>query len=158
MSLVQLNGTQCVLILQWIYVQRKIVLMSVCNVAADIDDCLRADCKVLFSWLFSFATLHLLYSGHYLRVLKQHFTSFAEGKFLRFPGSSVPRKHEVRVDRDLEESLTCSLSQDACVAAVGRVMDDTLSRTRGRRSYLVGDVGHAWENLTVGKKRQQFLL
>jgi hypothetical protein len=38
------------------------------------------------------------------------------------------------------------------------VMDDTLSRTRGRRSYLVGDVGHAWENLTVGKKRQQFLL
>jgi hypothetical protein len=143
MSLVQLNGTQCVLILQSICLQRKIVLMSVCTVAADIDDCLRADCKVLFLWVFSFTTLHLLYSGYYLWVLKQHFTSFAQRKFLRFPRSCVPREHEVRVIRGLEEFLACSLSQDACVAAVGRVMDDTLSADSGRRSYLVGDVGPA---------------
>jgi hypothetical protein len=131
MSPVQLNGTQCVLILQSICLQRKFVLMSVCTVAADIDDCLRADCKVLFSWVFSFATLHLLYSGYYLWVLKQHFTSFAEGKFLRLSKSSVGREHEVQVNPGLEEFLACSLSQDACDAAAGRVMDDTLSADSG---------------------------
>jgi len=131
MSRLQLNGTQCVLILQSICLQGKIVLMSVCTVAADIDDCLRADCKVSFFWMFSFALLHLVYSGYYLWVLKQHFTSYAEGKFLLFPRSSVPREDEVRVDRGLEEFLACSLSQDACVAAAGRVMDDTLSADSG---------------------------
>jgi hypothetical protein len=69
--------------------------------------------------------------ANYLWVLKQHFTSFAEGKFLLFPRSSVPREDEVRVDRGLEEFLACSLSQDACVAAAGRVMDDTLSADSG---------------------------
>jgi hypothetical protein len=48
MSLLQLNGTQCVLILHSICLQKEIVLMSVSTVAADVDDCLRADCKVLF--------------------------------------------------------------------------------------------------------------
>jgi len=75
MSLVQLNGTQCVLILQWIYLQRKIVLISVCNVAADIDDCLRADCKVLFSWVQHFTCFIVAticgYSNSSLRVSRK---------------------------------------------------------------------------------------
>jgi len=91
MSLLQLNGTQCVLILQSICLQGKFVLMSVCTVAADIDDCLRADCKVLFFWVFSFETLHLLYSDYYLSTLTRYFTSFVEGKFPRFEPSSVSR-------------------------------------------------------------------
>jgi hypothetical protein len=132
MSLVQLNGTQCVLVLQSIYLQKKIVLTSVCNVAADIDDCLRADCKVLFCWVFSFATLHLLYSGYYLRVLKQHFTRFAERKFLRFPRSSVRREQEVRVDRGLEESFLL-----APCRRTHALLLIPCRRTRGRRSYLV---------------------
>jgi hypothetical protein len=52
MFLLQLNGTQCVLILQSICLQKEIVLMSVCTVAADVDDCLRANCKALFLGVF----------------------------------------------------------------------------------------------------------
>jgi hypothetical protein len=52
MSLLQLNGTQCVLILRSICLQKEIVPMSVCTVAADVDDCLRADCEVLFLGAF----------------------------------------------------------------------------------------------------------
>jgi len=68
---VQLNGTQCVLILHSICLQKEIVLMSVCNVAADIDDCLRADCKVLFYFTCFILTTISRHSHGTLRVSRK---------------------------------------------------------------------------------------
>jgi len=60
--------------------------------------------KLSVFWVFSFATLHLLYnSGYYLSMLTRYSTSFVEVRFQRFQSSSVPRKHEERVDRGFEK-------------------------------------------------------
>jgi hypothetical protein len=130
--------------------------MSVCNVAADIGDCLRADCKVLFCWVFSFATLHLLYSAYYLRLLKQHVTSFAEGKFLRFQSRFVPRKHEERSDRGLEESFLLAPSRRThALLQEGAYWTVACRGTRGRRSYLVsGKIRPSCLRKSDSRKRQ----
>jgi hypothetical protein len=47
--------------------------------------------KLCVFWVFSFTTLHLLYSGYYLSTLTRQFTSFVEGKFLRFQPRSISR-------------------------------------------------------------------
>ncbi|CAK9210008.1 unnamed protein product [Sphagnum troendelagicum] len=87
--------------------------------------------KLCVFWVFSFATLHLLYSGYYLSTLTRYCTSFVEVRFQRFQRSSVPRKQEERVDRVFEEFARL-------LPLGGRTR--CCSRARGGGHHLVGDI------------------
>jgi hypothetical protein len=81
--------------------------------------------KLCVFWVFSFATLHLLYSGYYLSTVTRYSTSFVEVRFQRFRRGLFLERTKNESMEALRSLLACSLSEDARAAAVGPVLERT---------------------------------